>query len=439
MKKSSIENLIPRTNDALLLAISGLTAIIFVEGLLNSRAAADDYCFGNSVENFGILGSLGSYIFGWTPTYSSYAFVHYFLAIFNSPTSLIIGLILGNTMFFLLCFLTLLKTGVDRQHSKNVFLVLFMFQLVWISGSYSGQNLLWYSFFWISTLAVHTFPFALGTWLFLNIKDLSLKILIVLLLVLGGMGFAETAGWSITYFTIALIQRIYLNRGWNSRLLLASILLFGITLISYKMPGTGKRAALMNSIRGHKLEINLPDLFQSFIQYSKKHASEVISVRGFVAALLAGLLITALLKNSSKINVNYIVAFTFLVGTLQLFMAALAGVFSYFAPWHGTSTSISWSICATFIFVKFWQRILPKLKNHIIFSLSLVATLLLGTMSAVFTNALVGNIGARSVAWDKRWVEGSSIPVPAIDINGQNLVEDTESSWVKNCYSGWRD
>jgi hypothetical protein len=261
----------------------------------------------------------------------------------------------------------------------------------------------------------------------------------VLMIVLGGMGFAETAAWSVTYFIVALTQRIYLKWEWNSRLLLASILLFGITIISYKMPGTGKRSALMDSIRGHKLEINFSDLLQSFVEYSKKHASEIISVRGFVAELLAGLLIAVLLRTSNKINVNYVVAFTFLVGTLQLFMAALAGVFSYFAPWHGTSTSISWSMCATFTSVKLWRRVLPKLKHDIVVSLSLVATLMLGTMSAVFANVLVGNIGSRSVAWDKRWAEGSFSPVPAIDIDGQNLVEDTESSWVKNCYSGWRD
>lgn len=422
-----------------LIAFSTLSLLIFTFGLLNSRPAADDYCFGNSVENFGTLGSLKSYIFGWTPTYSSYAFVHYFLGILNTPTSLIAGLLVGNIIFFFLLFKIFAKVGIKSDAVVYVLLVLVLGLIVWVSGSYTGENLLWYSFFWISSLVVHTIPVVLGSWIFLNINELNLKLLVFLTLILGGMGFAETVAWFGIYAVVAFVQRMYFKRNWNPRLLLASALLAVVAIISYKMPGTGKRSALMDSIRGQKLELNIPDLFISFVQNSGKHVLEIVSFRGFLAAWIAGFLITLLLQNSLQVKPINIGVFSFLVGAFQLITASLAGVFSYFAPWHGTATSISWFISLTFFSIIFWKKVLRKLKRNQAIILNITFTIVLGTMSLVYLHAVVGNIETRSAEWDKRWREGSVAPVPALDINGRNLVEDTESEWVVNCYSGWRD
>jgi hypothetical protein len=439
MKAQKIESRNFVNRNFILWVFSGMFFLVFTYGLLNSRPAADDYCFGNSVENFGTLGSLQSYIFGWTPTYSSYAFVHYFLGVLNTPTSLIAGLILGNVVFFFLLYKIFDRVGINPDAVIYTLLILALGLIVWISGSYSGENLLWYSFFWISSLVVHTIPVVLGSWIFLNINKFSLKLLVLLTVVLGGMGFAETVAWFGIYAVIAIAQRIHFTRNWNPRLLLISAILAVVAIISYKMPGTGKRSALMDSIRGQKLELNIPDLFVSFVQYSGKHVLEIVSFRGFLAALIAGFLITVLIQNSPQVKPVNIGVFSFLVGAFQLITASLAGVFSYFAPWHGTATSISWFISFTFFSIIFWKKVLTKLKKDQAIILNIILTIVLGTMSLVYLHAVVGNIETRSAEWDKRWRDGSVSPVPALDINGRNLVEDTESAWVVNCYSGWRD
>lgn len=416
----------------------GLFFLVFITGLVNSRPAADDYCFANSIENFGVAGSLKSYILGWTPIYSSYAFVHVFLGVVNTPSSLLIGLIIANAILVFILVKISGKIVGSFSDSIRLATIVYMGLMIWLSGGYSGGNLLWYATFWISSVVVHTAPAYIGFLLFIKARNLSSRHMIVSALLLGGLGFAETVGWAISFLVFALFNRIFLDKIWNQAFIKIGVILVFISIASYQMPGTAKRAELMDSIRGQKLDIDFRDLTVSVVQYSGKHFLEILSIRGFLAALLVGFLVQKIVNNSNRNFYLKVSSVFFVLASVQLITASLAGVFSYYAPWHGTTPSIFFFLCFSFLVSHFIQG--RKWKNRLNDGNTInLLIAILGLLACTYTMSIVENIIGRSGEWDQRWRNGTTNAVPSIDLNGRNLVEDTESGWVINCYTGWRD
>lgn len=437
MKKASLESKVKSLDVYVALSI-GLFSLVFIIGLINSRPAADDYCFANSIENFGTAGSLKSYVLGWTPIYSSYAFVHLFLGIINTPSSLLIGLIIANAILILILIKISGEIVDSFADSIRLASIAYMGLIIWLSGGYSGGNLLWYSTFWISSVVVHTAPAYLGFLLFIKARYLSSRQLVFSALLLGGLGFAETVGWSISFLVFALLYRIFFDKIWNRAFITIGIILVFISVVSYKMPGTAKRTELMDSIRGQKFDIDFRNLVLSVIQYSGKHFLEILSVRGILAALLVGFLVQKIVHQTNRSFFLKISSTFFILASVQIVTASLAGVFSYYAPWHGTTPSIFFFFCLSFLVSHFIQA--RKSKNNLIDrNMQSLAIGILGLLACIYTMSIVENIVGRSGEWDQRWRDGTTITVPSTDLNGRNLVEDTESGWVFNCYTGWRD
>lgn len=407
--------------------------LVILASLNAARPAADDYCFGALVREKGSLGMFWSYMTTWTGNYSTYALIATFLGISNSPSTFNLILLFNlGLQVYLLGFSV--KKIIKVEIPFRIAVGLFAAAIIFLQGGYSGGSLLWYSAYWMGGF-IHLYPASLGIALSVLVISKEIKnrkpLLVVGSFVLAGFGFAESMAWGTTWLLIAIYLKLRNKQEPNIK----SISILGCmtlvcTLVAYSLPGTALREKAMDAVRGGPREpVSIQYLFD-IMKYMLLHSNGIFSIRGLVASFLIGILLGRLVNRS----LNKEIMFLSIAVLMQLFFGATAGVFSYFAPWHGITSSV----LLLLLFISIFANIGIFRRASFLRNVAAEKILILLTLFAILVSLQeLQVLDFRKTNWDNRYFTASKMAVPARDLNGNYLVEDTDTAWVLNCYNRW--
>jgi hypothetical protein len=437
MPTLSLRNLTPQsifTNLGFFLTV----AAIYV-GYFLSRPAADDYCFMSSINDNGVLNSYLRYTVYWTSSYSSYFLTHFFLGINNGWIGLAVGLAACNYLGYKLVQPGILWPFSNTRDNHATVRIIVLGMLLWVMFGYQGQNLYWYSLYWFSSMTIHTMPIALGSYLITRINQFSTKKVLILTLILGGFGFAESVAWMIVFYTFALIPYFTTAGKINVKYLYSAVLLTGTNIIGFFLPGRRIRQEAMSDWKVIP-DFNLLNLFEEVIRYSFSLASEIFSISGIAVVLIVGAIVSMNTKSRDiKLSREILAGSTFV--TLILYITcALGAIYSYSQPWQTSSLSAS----SYFTLLLLVNLLFSKLQvKESISQSGKIATLLLTAVISISSFAISGKVSMamadRAGLWDSRWDRATTEPVPVLSTIGISMVMDTEGDpWVTSCYRNAR-
>jgi hypothetical protein len=430
------QNRVPRKLNTALIYLAYLNVSILLLGFMSFRPVADDYCFAKQTLNEGIFSTIAFYVTNWTPLYTSYFLQIFPTGIVDSRHTLMFTQIL--VMLLMILYANYILKFQTRECFKNTQVVfpLATGVLVFVGLSFSPGAALFFLIGWPGTFLVHTLPFCLLLLLILTIESKhNRKVLFssVLLVTLAGTGTLAVLFCAI--ILVFLSTYSWLNGSFFEFKVyfLNGISIFLIQIILYLMPGNSTR--FQNNELGVKSLINLMKSEESLVRVLylvKWHISNSISLVAFSLTLMIGICIHALLKSSKKSYLLLSITLLFLY-LVFIFITAIVETLTYDAIWHSIFPMIFLYLSALIfgsyigsVFSSFFKNL-----ESLFPSVMIIAHVFL--LLVVYQYALPQF--ERSLNWDDRLIEQKWTSIPPRDFNGNQLLADTEQTWVLECYS----
>jgi hypothetical protein len=411
--------------------------LLWVVGFVLARPAADDYCGISSATANGFVRSLISYWSSGSPLYSALIFSLIPLT-FSAGAPIIFNVSL--VLFFVISCLALVSALkiLNVLHSKDFeikFLLSTLAMLIVLSSGYFGETLGWYTFFWMSSVVVHTLPIFFGVLILSALyvgKIRSLGISIALAVFLAGFSIVEP----ITVAVLAVI--IGLRTLKSNREITNNAFVFGFTILFIQLamlahPGTNSR------LDAFSFESSIFERFGAAVIF---HLAGIIEIKSTLVVIFLGIFL-AYTSSVSFIN-TFKISLFFLMGFLvSLLLTAVGEAQTYRAVWHGIMPSLFFHIFATTFTMSLCLHKSIRV-DRIDFDKKIISGLYVSIFSLFAIFALLWPVQLlhdRMTAWDSRWIVQNStqlVPVPVTTKFGNQLLADTELKWASECFIGWK-
>ena len=262
---------------------------------------------------------------------------------------------------------------------------------------------------------------------------------LILTLILGGFGFAESVAWMIMFYTFAFIPYFTAAGRINVKYLYSAVLLTGTNTIGFFLPGRRIRQEAMSSWKVIP-DFNLLNLFEEVVRYSFSLAREIFSINGVVVVIIVGAIINMHAKSRDTKIYREILAGSIFVTMILYITCALGAIYSYSQPWQTSSLSAS----SYFTLLLLVNLLISKFQvKESISQSGKIVTLLLTTVISISCFAISAKVSMsmaeRAGLWDLRWDRATTEPVPVLSTIGISMVMDTEGDpWVRSCYRNAR-
>jgi hypothetical protein len=397
-----------------------------------ARPAADDYCAMSNVSINGSVKTILSYISTGTPNYSAFSLLFIPLELSTAP-------VIFNVLLILLFLISVIMVGYSLRilHIQDIrvqVIACFITSLIILNGGYFNETLGWYSFFWLSSVVVHTIviPFGfLALALISSGRVKSITFTLFLAFILNGFSPVE----AITFGLISILLSLFTIR--SKREISVKGLIFGGSILIMQvvvnlLPSSTSRFEAFTFKTG---------FFERFKEAIIFHLAGIIEVKSILFALSLGVFLGIISKENQLIPFRLVplLAFGF---CSSLVLTSIGEARSYRAVWHGVLPSLLFHVflvsIAMCLFLLLFSSKLSRILRMDLVNYYLILISLVAIFSLVAPLQLMQN---RMNSWDTRWIAQETsqlVSVPIVTRFGNQLLADTESDWVKGCFVGWK-